>query len=536
MTSNTVNRELELKFRAEPRDLQRFKKAVNAAGGNRRAWQQKSLVSRYFDTPDLRMRKRSVAVRLRASGGKTVQTVKAKKGDTGGGLMDRHEWEYAVDGEDLDLAILPTEARRAMGAVLDGELSSVVEVHIERQTMLIHRRNPVGPDLVIEAVADKGRAVAAGNSEPFCECELELIEGDVNSFLHVASEIHGACALPLSSLTKAARAYRLLADEAPRAHRVPRFSLTREQTIHEAMGEIFPVCIGNIVDNEEACIDGSDPEGVHQMRVSVRRLRTSLKVFRDFIDPARVAWMMDELKWLGSALGPARDWDVYITEMLQEVEGYGVNAKAVAALRTAAEDKRKRAYETVRKTLRSQRYAKMAFRLTAFAAVEGWLAMPLDPQDPLLTPLRDSAADILAKPHRKLIKQAKGLVDQDIEARHDVRIRLKKLRYAVDFLRGTFPGDNTRKYMKYLQKLQDQFGHLNDVAQALRMTAELTKPARNATRDDKLLLAGGLVQGWYARALHEAEPKLISDWEAFAAAPPFWAAEHTPPRKHKEPS
>ena len=104
------------------------------------------------------------------------------------------------------------------------------------------------------------------------------------------------------------------------------------------------------------------------MRLSLRGLRTSLKVFGDVIDPARVSWMADELKWLGGKLGPARDWDVYITEMLAQVSGYGVNDTAMQALLAAAEEKRQRAYNTVRRTLRSARYAKLMFRLTAFVA------------------------------------------------------------------------------------------------------------------------------------------------------------------------
>lgn len=521
MAAEQAHRELELKFSAQPKDLQRFKKAVNAAGKNRRQWPRKSLVSRYFDTEDLRLRALGVSVRLRSNGEKTVQTIKARAGNSGGGLMDRHEWERVVDGEELVLTDLPIAARRAIGAVRDDELAVVMEVHIERQSMVVRRPNPLGPDVAIEAVLDEGRIVANGREETFAECELELLEGDPNAFFTVASEIHNACPLAMSALTKAGRGYRLLTDEGPKACRLPKFALSGEQTIHAALAEIYPACISNIVENEEACLDGTDPEGVHQMRVSVRRLRTSLKVFDDHLDPARTAWMADDLRWLGSALGPARDWDVYITETLANVAGYGIAENAVEQLRQAAEVHRTAAYETVRKTLTSRRYARMMFHLTAFVAVEGWLAMPMDPADPLLSPLKDCAADILAKPHRKLLKQAKNIEEQDMEARHEVRIRLKKLRYAVDFLRGVYPGKTTTQYVKSLQSLQDQFGHLNDVAQAMLLTGQLTSSDDDA-QARTLSLAGGLVQGWYARVLRETGPQLVSDWKRFKRIQPFW--------------
>lgn len=521
MAAEQANRELELKFSAQPKDLQRFKKAVNAAGKNRRQWARKTLVSRYFDTDDLRLRTLGVSVRLRSNGEKVVQTIKARAGNSGGGLMDRHEWEHNVEGNELVLTDLPIAARRAIGAIRDDELSVVMEVHIERQSILIRRTNPLGPDVVIEAVLDEGRIVAGSNQETFAECELELIEGDPNGFFTVASEIHNACPLPMSALTKAGRGYRLLTGEGPKAYRVPKFQLSKEQTIHAALAQIYPVCIANIVENEEACLHGTDPEGVHQMRVSVRRLRTSLKIFGEHLDPARISWMDDDLKWLGNALGPARDWDVYITEMLASVSGYGVDETAISALREAAEGRRAEAYETVRKTLTSRRYTKMMFHLTAFVAVEGWLAMPLDPSDPLLRPLEECAAEILSKPHRKLLKQAKNLEKQDMEARHEVRIRLKKLRYAVDFLRGIYAGKATAAYLKSLQSLQDQFGHLNDVAQAMGMTGELTRLDGAGDASD-LALAGGLVQGWYARALKETEPELVKDWKRFEKLRAFW--------------
>lgn len=526
MAAAQANREFELKFKAQPKDLQRFKRAANAAGKNRRAWSKKTLVSRYFDTEDLRLRALGVSVRLRNNGEKTVQTIKARTGN-GGGIMDRHEWERVVDSDALVLTDLPIAARRAIGAVRDDELGVVMEVHIERQSMIIRRANPLGPDVVIEAVADTGRVSAGQQEETFAECELELVEGDVNAFFTAASEIHNACPLPLSSLTKAGRGYRLLSGDGPKTHRVPKFALSGQQTIHQALSEIYPACISNIIDNEAACLDGTDPEGVHQMRVSVRRLRTSLKVFGDYLDPARTAWMTDDLKWLGGALGPARDWDVYITETLENVTGYGIDAAAVEVLRAAAEEKRAVAYEQVRKTLMSRRYAKMMFHLTAFVAVEGWLAMPLDPSDPLLRPLEICAGDILAKPHRKLLKQAEKLEGQDMEARHEVRIRIKKLRYAVDFLRGVYPGKQTSKYVKSLQSLQDQFGHLNDVAQAMHMTGALTA-SDDPDQERRLALAGGLIQGWYARALKETEPQLLKDWKTFAKVQPFWLKPPAP--------
>ena len=519
MVASGDSRECELKFKARVGDLAKFKRAVSAVSGAKCAWPASDLSSRYFDTRERRLAGKGVAVRVRRANGRTVQTVKTASNGSGG-LMDRMEWEQPIDGPGLDLDALPPEARRAMGVVVEGELAPVMEMLMQRQTATITRENPLGQDLVIEAAVDKGSVTAGGKSERFAECELELIQGDIGMFFQVVSEINARCPLPLSNVTKAARGYRLLDGREAVPHRVRKFALTGQQSVHDALSDIFATCVGNIIDNEEACLEGKDPEGVHQMRVSVRRIRSSLNIFRPFIEPERVEWLREELKWLGGSLGPARDWDVYIDETLGSIASYGIDDDATRSLRRVAARKRKAAYALVRETLRSERYARLIFRLTAFIALEGWLSRPLRSNNALFRPLRKTATKILRRPYRKLLRAAEGLEGHDIEARHEVRIRLKKVRYAVDFLHGVFPETDTKPFIKALRGLQDRFGSLNDVAQAMALTDELTSDSENG--DPRVHLAAGQVRGWYARALRQTEDELLADWNAFAALPPFW--------------
>src|SRR5580693_8716867 len=51
-----------------------------------------------------------------------------------------------------------------------------------------------------------------------------------------------------------------------------------------------------------------EPDAVHQMRVATRRLRSTLRTFRRVIGPA--GHLDEELRWLGSVLGEARDAEV----------------------------------------------------------------------------------------------------------------------------------------------------------------------------------------------------------------------------------
>ncbi|HZE00839.1 MAG TPA: CHAD domain-containing protein, partial [Pseudonocardiaceae bacterium] len=57
---------------------------------------------------------------------------------------------------------------------------------------------------------------------------------------------------------------------------------------------------------------GEDPEDLHQMRVTVRRMRAMLKAARSLLDRSWADDLRAELGWLGRALGPVRDADVLL--------------------------------------------------------------------------------------------------------------------------------------------------------------------------------------------------------------------------------
>ncbi len=521
MTDALDTRELELKFRLGRGGIRAFKKAVQLAAGAKKTWVRNRLVSRYFDTDDHRLAARSVSLRVRSTAGGFVQTLKAAK-TTGGGLMDRSEWETPVATNELDIDELPPEARRALGVVVAGELVPMIDVDFERQTVVVERTNPLGTDLKVEIAIDTGVVKAAGRSERFAECEFELLQGDVSRFLDLAGEIIAKHPMPLSGVTKSDRGYLLLAGNGTRVHWVPKFRLTGDLTIHDALASIFSTCVGNIVDNIEACLDGRDAEAVHQMRVSLRRLRSSLRVFRRSLDPAVARWMNEDLKWLGGALGPAREWDVYIGETIGPGAKLEIEEPALAALRAKAGDRRSQAYADVRDTLNSERFARLVLRLTAFTTLQGWLPRPLDLRTPMLKPLGKTAAKLLDKPYQKLISFAQGLEDKDIDARHEVRIFLKKFRYPVDFFRDVYPGAATNDFVSALHNLQGQFGHLNDIAQAMELTESLARDDGDGPAGDLVQFAAGQVRGWYAREMRDAESRLITGWEAFSKMPIFW--------------
>ena len=90
-----------------------------------------------------------------------------------------------------------------------------------------------------------------------------------------------------------------------------------DATLDEVLAAIFGAATEWVGANVEAACIGVDPEGVHQVRVGVRRLRSAFALFRDLLPDESLEGLRGELRWLGGELGPARDLDVFLTGTLE---------------------------------------------------------------------------------------------------------------------------------------------------------------------------------------------------------------------------
>jgi len=122
-------------------------------------------------------------------------------------------------------------------------------------------------------------------------------------------------AVPLASL--AAEAIAMATGRPPRprhqgAPALPETVRTVPEALAHILGHLTDVILAQAPRASQA--DGDGPEGVHQMRVAVRRARSALSIFRPALPDGALAAVSDGLKALGARLGPARDWDVFADE------------------------------------------------------------------------------------------------------------------------------------------------------------------------------------------------------------------------------
>ena len=183
-----------------------------------------------------------------------------------------------------------------------------------------------------------------------------------------------------------------------------------------------------------------DPKGVHDLRVAVRRLRTALVLF-DKALPARAAGYRERLGRFGSGLGALRDLDVLL----------GQNATwAASALATERDT-----LDTVGALLDHRRSAARQRVVSAlcsaasrrlFESLERFLASgPQKRSAAARRPILDLAPELLGRAYRKLVTIGDHIgPEAPPEALHALRIRIKRLRYAVEFFEPFYGKDYSR--------------------------------------------------------------------------------------------
>ncbi len=504
--------ERELKLLVAEGDLAKARLALLAMAGRPRPSRSK-LTTTYYDTPGDALRERELMLRVRKEGRRFVQTVKARD-VSGEDVLARGEWEDRVRGAAPDLDA-PHSGGHVRAAVASDELMPLFTTVVERTAFMLRPRQ----DTEIEVAIDLGAIeVPGGASEPIHEVELELKRGDRVVLWDVALRLREIVPCRIGTRSKGERGYALVRgerDEPPvlRAHTV---ALDRTMALDAALQAAGRRFIAVILRNESAAYQGV-AEGVHQMRVAIRRLRAVLSAVRRMLPQEHYRWANGELKWIGGALGPARNWDVFAENLVGPLEGALADAPELETLARAVERHRAQAYDEVRGLIASARYTEAIMRLARWFEARGWRDQPVSEDSArLVAPLRKVAPDLLRRLHKKARRRARHFAQLAPPDRHKLRIALKKLRYTIEFLETIYGRRALRRYMRRLKPLQEGLGRENDVRAAHALAAALAGDGGRVER------AGGVVLGWYGRALSEAEAETREHVRRFRRVPSFW--------------
>jgi CHAD domain-containing protein len=224
--------------------------------------------------------------------------------------------------------------------------------------------------------------------------------------------------------------------------------------------------------HEPAARAGDDPEAVHQMRVAVRRMRSTLKMTTPVPDPAPRR-VREELKWLAAVLGGVRDLDVLIDDLRQAVALLPTTDRS-AGLRLVDVflTEREVARRELLAALDGGRYLALRQEIAALARsrnldpgidahADGGGGPPLEPQL------------VLRKPYRTLIRAIDAMPEDPADEQlHVLRIHGKRLRYVAELLRPSVGQARVVAATKACRRLQDLLGeHQDAVTAAARIRA-----------------------------------------------------------------
>jgi triphosphatase len=496
--------EVELKLACAPENLAKLKRTslLRALGRGKTV----PVYSVYYDTPEASLKQNGVAFRMRRLGSRWLQTVKSD-GRVSAGLHERAEWETPCPEASPNW-----DAAEQTGVPLfaDPQLRArLIPVFVTEFRRTI-RTLGAGSGDEIELCLDQGEIRAGGAREPISEVELELRSGALASVYELALELQEIVPLRVENRSKAERGYALLSPQlGPVKAEAP--ALTSDMTVASAFQAICWSAISQLQANERGMLESEDVEYLHQMRVAGRRLRAALSIFGKALPPGAASPAVQEVKWLGGALGPARDWDVFATQTLPPMrEAFPGQLDALAE---AAASARARAREQAREAVASPRFARLLLMLSAWLGVKSWH----DRGNPfqLDSPAARFSLEWLGKHHRKVRKRGEHLAQLAPQERHQLRIAIKRLRYGADFFSSLYPAKRTAKYLSALAELQDVLGALNDATVAREFAEELCglgAPAEST----------GIVQGYAAGKTVQTAPRLERAWERFEQKKIFW--------------
>jgi len=468
----------------------------------------KHLVSTYFDTPDLLLRQRALSLRIRDVDARHVQTLKRMQ-PSDGAILKRDEWEKDVAGGDPDLeAFEDGEIRQFFRKSVPAEtLRRLFATDVTRTIWNLRNGNAE-----VELALDVGEIRGAnGARTPLCEAELELKAGDSRHLYDIALALNDRIDCTVGTLPKSERGYALYGDETLSAVKASPVALVRDMTVWQAFVAISRNCLAHLEANAPVACVARDPEGIHQSRVAIRRLRAAFKVFKAALPEEKRAFFSTDLRWLQKQLGDARDLDVFLAESLDPMRAHMAREKALTMLRERVEAARADAYARAAKALQSRRYGRLRLEL------ERWFAEPPGADQMLARSVHWFAKRSIRKAHRKVLAAGDHLETMSDAELHALRIRGKQARYCVEFFSSLYPKRSPKRHAKVLAQLQDCLGALNDSVVANALLRRLER--KGGALDPR---AKAFVVGWFAARIHDERRNLTDVWTELTEIDAYW--------------
>jgi CHAD domain-containing protein len=388
------------------------------------------LTSTYYDTADYRLIRAGLSLRYRVEARTGVWQLKLPRNGT------RSELEFAGGRNNP-----PESLSKLLVAHLRGQpLKPITKLRTRRTGF--HVRGKHGEaDVVLDAVVvmNDGRVV-----RHFSELEAELTGGDRKQLRQIEKTLRKAGAQKTKQTPKVFQALGL-------AFPMPEVSLTPSLPPIEHLKAKLKIQLRHLLIHDVGTRLGTDPEGVHQMRVGTRRLRAYLRAARSMVSPEWANSLRGELAWLNKKLGPIRDLDVLEAHLRSEGAGLPPHERrALMRVLKSLEQDRADPRRALLEALESDRYLTLIERIEAAE------------NSPVVTNPDASLAEIARSAFKKLARamsrRARNASDAEL---HRIRIKGKRARYTTELAQEE-AGKSATRLISQLKAFQDLLGEHHD--------------------------------------------------------------------------
>jgi inorganic triphosphatase YgiF len=462
---------------------------------------QRELRAIYWDTSDLRLAREGITLRHRSGEGDDkdgwhlkLPTHGARLPDASTGSRD----ELHADGPDDRV---PDELRDLVTAWVRTAVLGPVATLVTQRTTFVLRDEP-GAALV-EVTDDLVSVLSSGHvAGRFREIEVEDVGGGTSIIEAVGAVLRSGGAVGGQFVPKVVRALGPQATAEPDPP--PPGDISPSDPASFIIRDALRRYTRDLLTQDVVVRRGGD-DGVHQMRVAARRLRSALKTFRPLLDGAWADALRAELSWLANELGGARDSEVVLARLVADLER--LPAELVIGPVRARLDQDLggdlvRHQESVLTTLRSERYLALLERLVDAA----W--------EPLTTPAAEApageaVASLLTRGWSRLARDVERLdrpSATDAEW-HRTRIDAKAMRYACDAVEPV-AGSDARALSRRLAKLQFVLGEHQDTV----MTRGVLRGIATSPRGGTVAFTLGLLYARQQEAATRARARFRRLW------------------------
>lgn len=444
------------------------------------------LVDSYLDTDDWRIARAGFVARTRRRGRHDEVTLKDTRPPEGSGLRQRLEVTEVLTASGIG-AVGPDGpvGRRLRAIVGTRRLREVLQVRTRRRPFALR----VGGTDAAELALDDTVIVVGNGQRPMQlrRVEVEVRPEWVRALEPIVEQLRASCGLQPASLSKFEAGLLALGEEIPGSPDLGPTAIDPDSTMGELAYAVLRRQLAVLREKEPGTRLGEDPEELHVMRVATRRLRAALTLFAGVL-PVRAQVFREELGWMGRLLGAVRDLDVQLEGLaagagterdwaVQATTDGGADAGAdgragagdpLGELVALLENERVSARAAMLSALDSVRWERLARGLAGMVQ-QGPARRSLATREPAAVAL----PALVEQRHAAMAKAARRARRSGaVPDYHRLRIRCKRLRYALEFGAEVYDGGTTR-YVRQLVALQDELGLMQDAEVASMRLAEL---------------------------------------------------------------